>query len=260
MGGLFARCLGREEDPPVLFLHGLLGSSSNWLRIGQAVADASYRVILLDLRNHGRSPCCDPHTYDAMASDVVAFLDDWGLDTCHVVGHSMGGKVAMTALTTAPHRWVSATILDILPMAYPPYHQDLLALMQRMTPSDGATRSEAKRFLLAHGVSESMAEFVLKNWVRDETGLYHWGIGLSSIVAGYDQLMAVPHLAQVSQHPVQWVMGERSEYTHPDMSNRVTEFFPRSQLMVIPGVGHWIGWEAPDACVAAILSSIHFSF
>jgi len=256
VGGLFGRCLGRDDDPPVLFLHGLLGSSSNWLRIGQAVADASYRVWLLDLRNHGRSPCLSPHTYEAMVSDVLAFLDEWGVGPCHVVGHSMGGKVAMMALSMAPDRWTSATILDILPLSYPPYHQDLLAVMQRMTHSDGATRSDAKRFLLQHGVSDLLADFVLKNWVRDADERYHWGIGLSSIVAGYHGLMRAPDLPRQSEHPVQWVMGGRSDYTHPDMIPLVNRFFPRSELMVIPDVGHWIGWEAPDSCVAAILGSI----
>jgi len=239
---------------PILILHGLFGSGSNWLGIGQSLAQ-QHDVWLIDLRNHGQSPWTPSHTYPEMVADLAHNIQQWGVSHCHIVGHSMGGKVAMLALSQYPHLFRSGCIIDILPIDYPPSHIPIFeALMRVETPSQ-STRTMVGNQLISLGIAPLITSFLIKNWVRHEQG-YGWGFNLPTLFKDYPHLMGYPSPPHTIPHPTTWVMGERSDYLRPHGLDCIKAHCPLGQQVIIPNAGHWVGWDAPEACLQAIQASI----
>src|SRR5687768_9250564 len=114
---------------PLLILHGLFGTLDNWATLAKRLAE-HYNVFLVDLRNHGRSPHSEQHDYDAMAEDVLQLVDDLQIPTPAIMGHSMGGKVAMNYALPYPTRITKLIVVDIAPTAYPPHHDEIIDALQ----------------------------------------------------------------------------------------------------------------------------------
>lgn len=253
MISLHYRRLGHGRIP-IIMLHGLFGSGSNWLGIAQLLA-ATHDVWLVDLRNHGQSPWATPHTYSTMVADLAHHIPIWGLSNCHIVGHSMGGKVAMLALSQFPHLFRSGCIIDILPIEYPPSHLPIFEAMMRVASQPQATRSHVGEQLISHGVDPVVTSFLLKNWVKQGPG-NGWGFNLTAILNDYASLMGYPPHQPMIPHPTTWIMGERSEYRRPNGIDIIRRHCTQAQEVMIPNAGHWVGWDAPEACFKAIQAAI----
>jgi esterase len=241
------------SGPPLLCLHGLLGSGRNWVGIATALADR-FDVILPDLRNHGTSPWSDEVTYPAMAADVTALLDRLGLDRVHLLGHSMGGKVAMTLALTVPERVDRLIVADIAPVQYGPGLETYIDAMLAVDLGQVTRRDQADAALTAAAPEPGIRSFLLQNLERRE-GQFTWRPNLAVLRAAMPLIRGFPDLpgARPYQDPCCFIHGARSTYVQDEHLPRVRELFPGAKLHTIKDAGHWLHAEQPQAFLDALL-------
>jgi esterase len=230
---------------PVIILHGLLGSSDNWRAISKRLSP-NYKVYTVDLRNHGQSPHSEIMTYPVMADDLRELLEGESLSECHVVGHSMGGKVAMQFATSNPDRVSKLVIVDIAPKSYPPSQRAILAALENLDPQTFATFGDIDA-ALAPAISEvALRQFLIKNIARVPSGGFQWRIDLSSIAKGYDNLTRPIIAAAAYDKPTLFMRGGRSEYIAETDLPSIRAIFTRAELVTIANAGHWLHAEDTD--------------
>jgi pimeloyl-ACP methyl ester carboxylesterase len=244
---LFSREKG--QGPPLVILHGLWGASENWLPVANRLADA-FRVILPDLRNHGRSPHAAAMDLETMADDVNELITSLSLPTRPaLLGHSLGGKVAMTLWLKQPGAFSRLIVADVAPVRYPPAyaaeHERLLSVMEQLDPARFPTLSALSAALTARLPLERECQLVLKNARRDGCGLA-WKVNLPAIRANLDRLLDFPrHLPpSFPGDRVLFIRGERSGYI-PGPSSFLPHF-PGARLVQIDDCGHWLHDEQPE--------------
>jgi len=251
---LFHRDLGGAGRPPLVILHGILGSSRNWQTAGRDLA-ARYHVLALDLRNHGSSPHAPEMTFAAMAEDVLAWIDARGLARVTLLGHSLGGKVAMLFACRHPERVERLIIVDIAPRDYAWAGQRAaLAAMQDLDLGVLHSRAEAERRFAARVSELAMRKFLATNLERSGAGDWTWLINLPVLAAAVPAL-ELNSLAPGDRYggPVLFVTGERSDYVRAADWPAVTGHFPAATRTMIPEAGHNPHMEAREAFVAAVL-------
>ncbi len=235
--------------PAVAVLHGLFGSGRNWTSIGRSLA-AHHRVLLFDLRNHGSSPWTDGMSYEAMAADVQAALAARGLDRAALIGHSLGGKVAMALALAAPKAVTRLLVVDIAPVPYPPTLLAHLRAMQDLDLTQIRRRSEADRLLAGAVPDPAERAFLLQNLVFEERRA-HWRINLAAIAAGMPLISGFPAFPGRSYGgPALFVAGGRSPYLRPEHESAIRSRFPAARVVRIAEAGHWVHAEAPAAFLA----------
>jgi esterase len=249
---LHFREYGDPAAPPVLLLHGLLGSSANWGVVARRLA-SDYRVVTPDLRNHGRSPHDARMTYPAMAADLLALLDSLGLDSAVLVGHSMGGKAAMWCALEAGDRVSGLVPVDIAPVAYPHRFDTLLRALGAVDLGALAHRRDADEVLARYLPDAALRGYLLQNLVRHQ-GAWRWRINLAGIRRSIDTLLGFPPAGEDHPYPgpVLLLYGAESDYVSPEVEPRVRGLFPYARLRGVPGAGHWVYAERPDAFLQAL--------
>jgi esterase len=239
----------------LIVLHGMLGSSRNWQSAGADLA-GRYHVHALDLRNHGRSPHDPVMTHDAMMGDVLAFMDSKGLARAAVMGHSMGGKVAMLLACRHPARVERLIVVDIAPKEYQSAaHRAEFTAMNELDLRVLQSRAEAEMKFEARVPDWGMRKFLTTNLERDENGgEWRWAINLPVITASLAVLEKNP-LAMDERFagPVLVVTGEKSNYVQPGDWPAVKKYFPQFIHTVIAASGHNPHMEAREAFVRAVL-------
>ncbi len=238
--------------PPVVILHGLLGSSSNWRSIARRLAE-QHRVFALDLRNHGDSPHVDDMSYPAMANDVRAFLDDREIDAATVIGHSMGGKTAMRLALDAPHRVDRLVVVDIAPTVSHHDHVPWLRAMASLDPSRITRRADAETMLEEAIADSAMVKFLLQNLASTPSG-FAWRINLEAIENNLPALLDFPVDADVQPFtgPALFLRGTQSDYVLPKDETVIQALFPRAEVVSIEGAGHWVHAEQPARFLEAL--------
>lgn len=232
------------EGPPVVLLHGLFGAGDTLGGIRRRLA-REYQVYSLDLRNHGESPHTDSMSYPEMAGDVLAYLDRAGLAEASLLGHSMGGKVAMEVALMAPGRVTRLIVADIAPVAYEPHHDNIERALRTLDPSRVRSRREADTVLAESIEERGVRQFLLTNLVPADGG-FRWRMNVPGILACYDQIMAGPHTSGVYEGPTLFIRGGNSDYIQAEHRDAVTGYFPNVDLKVIPEAGHWLHAEKPE--------------
>ncbi|WNK18860.1 alpha/beta fold hydrolase [Halomonas piscis] len=247
-------CIDSGEDDgselPLVVIHGLLGSADNW-RSHLRDWRRGRRVIAVDLRNHGRSPHADGMDYTAMSDDVLALLDRLSLERAHVLGHSMGGKVAMSLACRKPQRVASLIVADIAPVAYRHGHDDIFAAMRELEQGRPADRREADALLARHIDSRPIRLFLATNLQRAE-GEMTLRIGLDRIIAGYPDIIAPPTGESAFDGPAMVLRGAESDYVQDAMLPRLREVLPKARVVTLKGAGHWLHAEQPQAFQQAV--------
>lgn len=237
------------EGAPLLILHGLLGSGSNWATHAKWLADElGYQVILPDLRNHGRSPHADAHTYADLAADVAELIAERDLGPVSLAGHSMGGKVAMTLALTQPELLHRLCVIDIAPVDYPARHLDLLESMSDLDLSCFTEREAIEEALREAIPSQPVRQFVMTNLKR-QGNHFAWRINLPVLRRELDTIMAfgLPDALQPYENTTLFIAGERSDYIQPEHQPAIDRWFPQAELRTIPAAGHWVHAENPTA-------------
>jgi esterase len=234
------------EGPPVVLLHGLFGSAQNWGAIQKRLA-ARHRVLALDLPSHGASPRDPAVDYPRMAAAVAETMGG----PMAVLGHSMGGKVAMTLALTRPELVTRLVIADIAPVTYPPGLRGYVEAMRAVPLHPGLTRREADAALAGAVPEAGIRAFLLHNLRLGEGGP-SWRLGLAEVAAAMPVLEAFPETAARYDGPVLVLAGEHSHYIRPAYHARIRALFPRAAFATVPGSGHWVHAENPTGFLALV--------
>ena len=236
---------------PLIILHGLFGSSDNWQTQAKKFA-VYFRVILVDLRNHGHSNWDPDTSYHAMASDIIELIHDLNLEKIILVGHSMGGKVAMLITQLNPKLIDKLIVVDMGIKGYPPHHQHILEGIHAVKLDGVSSRSEADKELNKYIESEGVKQFLLKNLYWKEKGQLAWRMNVAVLEASMDQILEPIPETEVFT-PTLFIRGELSNYILDEDISDIENLFPDSQYITISQAGHWVHAEKPDEFVDAVL-------
>ncbi|OWY03285.1 alpha/beta fold hydrolase [Thioclava sp. IC9] len=244
---------------PLIIAPGLFGSARNWTAIAKRLS-ADRPVIALDMRNHGDSFWDDDHSYEAMAGDIAEVIEANG-GVADVLGHSMGGKAAMTLALTRPERVEHLIVADIAPENYDhgDNHTALIEAMQEMDISDLTSRSTADERLGEQVFDPGTRAFLLQSLVLRD-GPPRWKFNLAALKANMDSILGWPETLEGKQFdgPTLFLSGADSHYVQPEMHERIRGFFPQARFEEVDNAGHWLHAEKPrefEADVARFLNS-----
>jgi pimeloyl-ACP methyl ester carboxylesterase len=232
----------------VLFiLHGLFGLSDNWGSLGRRYAD-KYHVVIPDLRNHGQSMHSDVFTYASMLEDIEELFDDLSLSTAKLMGHSMGGKLAMLFALENPQRVEKLVVADISPVVYPPTrHSEILEAMKSVDFDKFSNRSEIEKHLFEKIQNAGIVGLVLKNITRLRDDRFAWKLNLDAIskniagIFGFDVSER-----SVYEKPTLFIRGSLSEFVTEEHFSAIKQHFPNYSLETIENATHWLHAEQPD--------------
>ena len=236
---------------PLIILHGLFGSSDNWQTQAKKFA-VYFRVILVDLRNHGHSNWDPDTSYHAMASDIIELIHALNLEKIILIGHSMGGKVAMLTTQLNPKLIDKLIVVDMGIKGYPPHHQHILEGIHAVKLDGVSSRSEADFELSKYIESEGVKQFLLKNLYWKEKGQLAWRMNVAVLEASMDQILEPIPETEVFT-PTLFIRGEFSNYILDEDISDIENLFPDSQYITISQAGHWVHAEKPDEFVDAVL-------
>ena len=234
----------------VVLLHGLFGSARNFGAVQQQLARRC-RVIALDLRNHGASPHDGDMHYTAMAADVLQTLDRLSALPATLLGHSMGGKVAMQAALAQPDAVARLVVADIAPVAYPPHHRAIAEAMASLPLSPGMTRAQAGGALSEAVPDAGMRAFLLQNLQLGAAPA--WRIGLTEIIAALPVVEGwqAPADARYGGSTL-FMAGAASDYIRPEHRPAIRALFPNARFVTLKNAGHWLHAENPSGFVAVV--------
>ncbi len=252
---------------PLVIVHGLYGSADNWINIGKRLTE-KYTVYMLDQRNHGRSPFADSHTYDDLRDDLEEFFEHHQIEKATLLGHSMGGKIAMWFAADFPEKIEKLVIADIAPKNYLLLkgnsqfylHQNILLAMQEINFSLIKSRNDVDDFMAEKIDDIRIRQFLLKNISKDkETKQYKWRVNagvlynhLEEIVSGVNKNWLDDRIPIIS-YPVIFIRGMKSKYILPEDEILIKEIYPDAKIVDIPEAGHWLHAEQPEKFMRAVM-------
>lgn len=228
----------------VIVIHGLFGSLDNLGNLSKALAE-QFEVIAIDLRNHGLSPRSNSMSYQEMAQDVLALIEQLNLEQPFIVGHSMGGKVAMMAAALAPERIQGLVIADMAPVAYPSArHTAVFNGLQAVLDAQCQTRREAEVVLRQHVTMPGVRQFLLKSFIPHDPQI--WRFNVPALQENYPDILDWPALTTPYVGPTLFIKGGESDYLQAEHQGQVVQQFPNASAKVINGTGHWLHAEKPQ--------------
>lgn len=267
------------DGPPVAFLHGLFGQGKNWTSIAKALAHPAanpagpHRSLLLDMPNHGRSPWSEAITYPAMADQVAETLRPYG--RVQLVGHSMGGKIAMKLALRHPDLVERLCVVDISPVAYDQLSSfsTYVKGLSTLDLSALGSRAQADEHMREFAADPVVRSFLLQNLRRNtgSAGGWHWQPNLELIAQNLSTLGDWPAAdeepttnGQTEQDdyngPVLWVAGADSDYITAAYEPAMREQFPRVSRVSVKGSGHWVHSEQPEVFIAILRRFLNHDF
>lgn len=241
------------QGDPLVILHGLFGSGKNWQSLARRFGER-FEVICVDLRNHGQSFHADAMNYPAMTGDVIDLLDSLGLPRVDILGHSMGGKVAMMLAATRPQRVERLVVADIAPVTYDHRHDDLINPMLSLSLETLESREQADRLLAPAIAQLPLRAFLLKNLVRED-GAWRWRVNWRVIQRDLDRLTGFSGLADdwTVERPTLFIRGGSSTYVGDAEIDAIRRHFPAARIETLDGAGHWLHAEQPQSFLQHVL-------
>lgn len=237
------------EGPPLLLIHGLFGAARNWGAIQKRLA-AQHRVLAIDLRNHGESPHAEGMAHAVTARDVAETLRARGVPRAVVVGHSLGGKVAMALALHDPGFVARLVVADIAPVRYPPALRGYVAAMRALPLTEGLTRREADAALEAAVPEPGIRTFLLQS-LDFEARPPRWRIGLTELHAAMPEIEDFREEGRFDGETLV-IAGGRSDYIRPEHRPMFQRLFPAARFASIEGAGHWVHAEKPNEFLALL--------
>lgn len=241
---LYSRIEGTGS--PLLIIHGFLGMSDNWKTLGSQYASEGFQVHMLDLRNHGKSFHSNDFNYDVMSNDILEYCQEHNLDKVSIIGHSMGGKVAMLFATAYPERVNKLVVADIGPKYYKPHHDAILAGLNAVDFTAKPSRTEVEETLFPYIPDFGTRQFLMKNLYWISPGQLGFRFNLEAFNVNVEIIgTALPEEA-IFKNPTLFIRGGNSNYILDVDVSEIKKQFPNLQLATIPDVGHWLHAENPQ--------------
>ena len=244
------------KGDPLVILHGLLGSADNWRSMSRRLG-ARYQVFAPDLPNHGRSPHSDILDYDVMAADVREFMEQQALRRVMLLGHSMGGKVAMQFAIDYSAQVDRLIVVDIAPKAYEPSQRYLLKAMRSLDLSRYKSFADVDAALAPEVSSGSLRQFLIKNLARDEKGRLRWKLHLEAIDGNYDKLLRGLAAERSFNKPTLFIRGGRSNYIEDDDAPLIRQMFPQAEIVTLAEAGHWVHVDLPEEFFQTVVNFLN---
>jgi pimeloyl-ACP methyl ester carboxylesterase len=251
---LFTQTIG--DGPPLIIIHGLFGSSDNWMTHARVFA-SGHRVTVIDLRNHGRSPHADGlFDFDVMASDVFDTLAAEGIRGVTILGHSLGGKVALRFAQLNEFLVDKLIIADIGVRQYKPHHQHIFDTLLPIDLSGFTSRGQVEE-LVSAGVGDPVTtQFIMKSLYWKEQGKLAWRFNVRALAANIANMTAaIPNSPQI-QVPSLFIRGEKSDYIRSEDWPEIQSLVPDAELVTIPAAGHWVHADSPALFQQTVLDFI----
>lgn len=243
MESLHSKILG--QGSPLIIVHGYLGMADNWKTLGSKYADEGFEVHLLDMRNHGRSFHTDEFTYELMVEDVLRYVNSKNLDKINILGHSMGGKVAMLFATSHPDMVDHLLVADIAPKFYPAHHHRILEGLNALDFSTISSRSQADEKLAEYLSDWGVRQFLLKNLYWKTKEQLDLRINLEVLSNAQEEVGEPLPSTNSFDGKTLFLRGSKSEYIHPDDKTEILRYFPNASIETIDNAGHWLHAENP---------------
>jgi esterase len=242
---LFFREFG--EGQPVIILHGLFGQSDNWVTVGRRIAD-QFHVYIPDQRNHGQSPHTSIHSFPAMTDDLAEFIEELHIENPVLIGHSMGGKVAMTYALENPGKVKKLVVIDISPRRYPERitHTQVISQMISIDLETLTTRGEVEKILNSNIADTRVRMFILKNLYYKIHGKLAWRLNLDAISQSMDLLFESICSENQYKGPTLFIRGGKSDYVPDADIPMIKSMFPEAVIKTITGASHWVHADAPE--------------
>ncbi|HDY84799.1 hypothetical protein LCGC14_0809350 [marine sediment metagenome] len=238
------------EGRPLVILHGLFGSSDNWRGIAKTLSDYA-QVISVDLRNHGQSPHSVKQTYALMAEDLAELCDRLKLDKVNIIGHSMGGKVAMAFSQRYPQYIDKLVVVDIAPKQYHDAHSHIFKALLALDLSLYTNRSDVDNALKMTLPNKAVRQFLLMNLELSGEAL-SWRLNLQALYDNYSELLDAVCEDETVMIPSSFIRGGQSDYILEDDEDLIRTRFPYSELVTIEQAGHWLHADAPQQFLSKI--------
>jgi esterase len=254
---LYYHAYGSESLPALIILHGLLGSSDNWHSLGKIFGER-FRTFIPDARNHGLSQHSEVFNYQAMVDDVVEFMTQQHISSTSLMGHSMGGKTAALLALLHPELVDKLIVVDIAPRSYQAHHDQVFNALNSLDLNAFTYRKDIEEALALKIPEVSVRRFLMKNLMRDDSGLFHWKLNLNAIEKNYAQINEELPRNRQFQGPVLFIRGENSEYIQMEDLPFIGQIFPKAELVSIKNAGHWIHADAPEEFSKTVLDFLSF--
>lgn len=248
---LYSRIEG--EGKPLLILHGFLGMSDNWKTLGSQFAESGFQVHMLDMRNHGRSFHSDTFNYEVMVEDVHKYCNDHKLERIYLLGHSMGGKIAMFFATAYPEKIEKLIVADIGPKYYAPHHQTILAGLNAIDFSVKPSRAVVEEKLSEYVKDFGTRQFLLKNLYWVESGQLGLRFNLESFNRNIDAIGEALPFDNHFEKPTLFLRGDKSDYIQDPDFETILHHFPNAEIETVSNAGHWLHAENPVAFYEAVI-------
>lgn len=239
---------------PLLILHGFLGMSDNWKTLGTQFAENGFNVHMLDIRNHGRSFHSDDFNYEVMVQDVLDYCNENNLEKLNILGHSMGGKVAMLFATTYPEKVDRLIIADIGPKYYPKHHDAILSGLNAIDFTDKPGRGEVEEILKKYINDFGTIQFLMKNlyWKTPEQLAFRFN--LPALTNNIEEVgKALPEDSIFDKNTL-FLRGDKSNYIQDSDFEEIKKHFPDSEIKTIKNAGHWLHAENPKDFIEEALT------
>ena len=239
------------EGPDVVIIHGLFGSLENLNVIAKPLSE-HFRVTNVDLRNHGASPHSNEMNYPAMAADIVELINALNINNAHLIGHSMGGKVAMEVALMHSQKVNKLVVLDIAPVSYPARHTQIINALKKVATSQVTDRKQADAIMSEYINELGVKQFLLKSLAKNDDGQYKWRFNLDVLDEKYSTITANVNENNSCLCDTLFIKGNDSDYILPEYRDEITKRFKNTRAKIIHGAGHWLHAQKPAAVNKAI--------
>ncbi len=241
-----------QSNTKLIILHGFLGSLDNWHTLATEWAKNDIEVYTIDQRNHGKSPHTEHHTIDLMVEDVKDFMEQQGITKTNMMGHSMGGKVAMQFALTYPELLDKLIVVDIAPRSYNHGHDDIFNAIHHVSLETTQTRKEVEEAMMPYLGDFGTRQFIMKGLERSDDGKYHWKFNVETLDRDYENVLEQTFSDKQFLGDVLFLKGSLSLYIQEKDFAEIKKLFPNSRIQTIENAGHWLHADKPQQFFDAV--------